>query len=203
MFGRRRRPILGAAVLVGASRASAKREVQKQAMMDSQRDIEIEREVEARRRQEAEQEQQIQYAVDEAMKKAATDNQAPQQSAAAIMPQPPQQFYNTQPPIPIQTQDMGFSMTTPGQPYTSVPNAARSVQPEQLMRAPSPQVPTYLSGSPSQDGRPTSARGISSTGPALGSNAQYCTQCGFACQVEDRFCRRCGAKQVSQERRTE
>ncbi|KAH7008917.1 hypothetical protein EDB80DRAFT_717664 [Ilyonectria destructans] len=189
MFGRRRRPILGAAVVVGASRMAAKREVKKQAMRDSERDFEIEREVETRRRQEEEQERRTQRAVDDAMDKAATDR-ALQQSAAAMVPQPPQQFYNTQPPMPIQTRDDGFLMSTPGQPYTPGMNAALSIQPEQLMRVPSPQMPAYLSGSPSQDGRPRSA------GPGLGSNARFCTQCGFACQAGDRFCCRCGAKQV-------
>lgn len=196
MFGRRRRPILGAAVVVGASRMAAKREVKKQAMMDSERDMEIERELEARRRQEEDQERRTQRAVEEAMGKAAADNRALQQSAAAMGPQPPQQFYNTQPPIPMQTRGDGLLMSTPGQPYTPGMNAALSIQPEQLMRVPSPQMPAYLSGSPSQDGRPRSAQGISSTGPGLGSNARYCTQCGFACQAGDRFCCQCGAKQV-------
>ncbi|KAH7012567.1 uncharacterized protein B0I36DRAFT_378322 [Microdochium trichocladiopsis] len=196
MSQRRRRPILGTAVLVGASRSAARHEVQEQAVMDSQREVEIQREVEALRRQEVEQERRTQRAVDEAMKKAATDNQNLQQSAPAIVPPPPQQVYNTQPAMPIQTQDRGLLMTTPGQPYIPVTNAAPNLQPEQLMRAPSPQVPAYLSGSPSQNGRPKNAQGISSTAPALESNARYCTQCGFACQFSDRFCRRCGAKQV-------
>ncbi|KAL7799766.1 hypothetical protein V8C37DRAFT_365391 [Trichoderma ceciliae] len=198
MFSRRRRPVLGAAVLVGASRAAARHEVRKQAAMGSRREMEIQREVELQRRREAELERQTQRAVDEAMKKAATDNQAAQQSAAAIVPQPPQQLYNNQPSMPIQAQDSGLLMTTPGQSNSPATNAAPSIQPQQLMRAPSPQVPGYFSGSPSQDGRPKSALGISSTAPALGSNARYCTQCGFACQVGDRFCSRCGTKQASQ-----
>ncbi|KAH7034558.1 uncharacterized protein B0I36DRAFT_405013 [Microdochium trichocladiopsis] len=196
MFPRRRRPLLGAAVLVGASKSAARHEVQKQTVMDAQREVEIQREVEARRRQEVEQERRTQRAVDEAMKKAATDNQNLQQSAPAMVPPPAQQVYNTQPAMPIQTQDRGHLMTTPGQPYIPVTNAAPNRQPEQLMRAPSPQVPAYLSGSLSQDGRPKSAQGISSTAPALDSNARYCTQCGFACKLSDRFCRQCGAKQV-------
>lgn len=197
MFNRRRRPVLGAVALVGASRAAARHEVQRQTVLDSQREIEIQREIEARRRQEEEQERRTQRAVDEAMKKAAADNQASQQSAATIVPPPPPQFYNNQLPIPIQTQDMGLLMTTPGQPYILATNAAPSIQPEQVMRASPPQPPAYSSGYPSQDERPKSAQGISSTAPALGSNARYCTQCGFACQVEDKFCCRCGAKQVS------
>ncbi|KAJ9424378.1 hypothetical protein QL093DRAFT_2112267 [Fusarium oxysporum] len=56
MFGRRRRPILGAAVVYGASRAAAKHEVRNQELMASERDREIEREVDLRRREEEEQE---------------------------------------------------------------------------------------------------------------------------------------------------
>ncbi|KAH7141765.1 hypothetical protein EDB81DRAFT_653629 [Dactylonectria macrodidyma] len=194
MFGRRRRPVLGAAVLVGASRAAARHEVQKQAVVDSQREIEIEREVRERRMQEEEHERRTQRAVEEAMKKAATDNQAYQQSVAPALLQPSQQFYNNQPPIPMQ--DTGFMITTPGQPYALGMDAGPSIQPNQPMRAPSPQVPAYLSVSPSLDVRPKSAQGISSTGSALGSNARYCTQCGFVCQVGDRFCCQCGAKQI-------
>ncbi|KAM0250492.1 hypothetical protein ACHAQJ_008615 [Trichoderma viride] len=191
MFNRRRRPVLGAAVLVGASRAAARHEVQKQSVMDTQRDIEIQRQVEAQRRQEEEQERRTQRAVEEAMKKAAAENQAAQQSAAAVVSPPPQQFYNTQSPAPMmQTQDMGL-LTTPGQPYYA--------QPEQFMRAPSPQPPAYvLSGSPSPDVRPKSAQDIGSSVSAPGSSTRFCTQCGFGCQVGDKFCSRCGANQASQ-----
>ncbi|KAF4456809.1 hypothetical protein F53441_1160 [Fusarium austroafricanum] len=84
MFGRRRRPILGAVVVYGASRAAVKHEVRKQELMASERDREIEREVDLRRREEEEQELRTQRAVDETMKKAALQEQAAQQSAAAI-----------------------------------------------------------------------------------------------------------------------
>ncbi|KAH7019661.1 hypothetical protein EDB80DRAFT_820143 [Ilyonectria destructans] len=201
MFGRRRRPILGAAVVVGASRVAAKREVQKQADMESQREMEMEREFEARRIQEEEQERRTQRAVEEAMKKSAMENQAYQQSAAPAVLQPPQQFYNNQSPIPMQ--DTGFLATTPGQPYTMARDAGPSIQPNQTMRAPSPQLPAYSSESPSLDVRPKSAHGMSSAGPAVGSNTRYCTQCGFACQLGDRFCCQCGAKQVNQGQRAE
>jgi hypothetical protein len=168
--------------------------------METQRDIEIQRQVEAQRRQEEEQERRTQRAVEEAMKKAAAENQAAQQSAAAVVSPPPQQqFYNTQSPIPIQTQDMGLLTAMPGSYYAPAMNAGLSPQQEQFMRAPSPQPPAYvLSGSPSQDIRPKSAQGISSTAAAPESNTRFCTQCGFGCQVGDKFCSRCGANQASQ-----
>ncbi|KAB5542755.1 hypothetical protein GE09DRAFT_225520 [Coniochaeta sp. 2T2.1] len=178
MFGRRRRPILGAAVVIGASRSAARREVQQQAVIQSQREIEIQREVDMRRREEVEQERRTQRAIDEAVKAAVTDSQAStQQSPVAVQPQPPQQPYATMPPMPSQIQD-----TTP------------RVQPEPSMQALYPQVPPYTPLPPSLDGRPKSAQGISSTG----INARFCFQCGFACGVDDKFCRRCGVKQVRQ-----
>ncbi|WAO91331.1 Hypothetical protein NCS54_00879800 [Fusarium falciforme] len=91
MFGRRRRPILGAAVVVGASRSAARHEVERQAAMNTQRELEIQREVELQRRNEEEQERRMQRAVDEAIQKAAVENPAPQPSAAALAPPPPQQ----------------------------------------------------------------------------------------------------------------
>ncbi|KAM6529223.1 hypothetical protein FALCPG4_007370 [Fusarium falciforme] len=202
MFGRRRRPILGAAVVVGASRSAARHEVQRQAAMDTQRELEIQREVELRRRNEEEQERRMQRAVDEAIQKAAVENPPPQQSAAALAPPPPQQYYSAQSPIPVQTQDMGFLATMPGQPYTPGTNVSPSIQPEQLMPSPL-QPPAYSPRSLSQDGRPRSAQGISPTVPAAGLTTKYCTQCGFACQVGDRFCRQCGAKQVGPEGKVE
>ncbi|KAL7907595.1 hypothetical protein GGI35DRAFT_481266 [Trichoderma velutinum] len=188
MFGRRRRPVLGAAVLVGASRAAARHEVQRQAVVQSQREMDIQREVDIRRLQEVEMEQRTQRAVDEAMKKAATENPVPQQSAPVIVSPPPQQFYNGQPPIQMQT--------PPGQSYTLATNTMPGVQPEQIVRSLSPQPPAYSSESPLQD-RPKSAQGIGSASPALESNVRFCTQCGFGCQIGDKFCSRCGAQQVS------
>lgn len=203
MFGRRRRPILGAAVVVGASRAAARHEVQRQAVMDTQRELEIQREVELRRRNEEEQERRMQRAVDEAVQKAAVENPVPQPSTAAFAPPPPQQYYSTQSPIPVQTQDAGLLAAMPGQqPYIPGPNLSPSIQPEQLMPSP-PQPPAYSPRSLSQDGRPRSAQGVSPTVPATGPTTKYCTQCGFACQVGDRFCRQCGTKQVGSEGKVE
>lgn len=199
MFPRRRRPILGAAVLVGASSVAAKREVQRQGMMSAQREMEIQYQVDARRREEEEQERRTQRAVEEALKKSAAENQAAQQQQAAVVSPPPQQqqLYNN--PMPIQGQDSGYLTATPGQPAYMMAAASappNMQQPEQFMRAPSPQPPAYyLSASPSQEARPKSAQGL----PAQDSKTRYCTQCGYACQAGDRFCSGCGAKQAPQE----
>lgn len=180
MFGRRRRPILGAAVVVSASRAAARREVQQQAAMESQREMQVQYEVDARIRQEAEQERRTRRAVDDAIKEA-SEKQAAQQ----MPPQPAQQSYNTQPPLP-----------TSGLQDTPATNATFVQQPEQLRRTPSPQLPQYSLASLPLEARPKSAQGLSAGMPAVGSKNRYCTQCGFGCQLGDKFCRQCGAKQV-------
>ncbi|KAI5455624.1 hypothetical protein BGZ63DRAFT_418265 [Mariannaea sp. PMI_226] len=190
MFGpRRRRPVLGAAVLVGASRAAARHEVQKQEAANSRREMEIQWEVDARRRQEEEQDRRTQLAVEEALKKSAAENQALQQSAPTIMAQPPAQMSNLQPSMmPMQAQEMGL--------YAPAPN----MQPQQFMRAPSPQVPPpYYAESSAQGARSGNEQGLAAASPA----ARFCTQCGFTCQPDDRFCRQCGARQVSQDRKVD
>ncbi|KAK3688890.1 hypothetical protein B0T22DRAFT_512779 [Podospora appendiculata] len=70
MFGRRRRPVLGTAVVIGASRAAARHEVQKQSTSQSQYEDDVAREAERRRQEEAEQEERTQRAVEQALKKA-------------------------------------------------------------------------------------------------------------------------------------
>lgn len=205
MFPRRRRPILGAAVLVGASSVAAKREVQRQNMMSSQREMEIQYQIDARRREEEEQDRRTQKAVEEAMKKSAAENQAAQQQQAAAVVSPPpqqQQLYNN--PMPMQGQDGAYLTATPGQPaYMMASGSAppNMQQPEQFMRAPAPQPPPayYLSASPAPDARPKSAQGLGSTASGQESKTRYCTQCGFACQVGDKFCSGCGARQAPQE----
>ncbi|KAF4416174.1 hypothetical protein F53441_14561, partial [Fusarium austroafricanum] len=176
--GRRRRPILGAAVVVGASRAAARHEVREQELMATEREAEIQRGIELRRREEEEEERRTQRAVDEAMKKAALEERAAQQSAAAVSTLPPPQYYDTYPSMQVQTRDMGL--------YNSVNDAGPIIQ----------SIPAYQPGPQSASGRLQSAQGSS---PAPGSKIEYCTKCGFACQATDRFCRQCGARQAPQE----
>lgn len=178
MFQRRRRPILGAAIVYGASRSAARREVQLQSRADAQREDEIQRAVERRRREDEEQELRTQRAVEEAMKKSTQENQVAQQSAPAVLSPPPPQYYGTLPPMPVQTQETGF--------YGPIADVGPSSQ----------RAPVYSLEPPFQERRPKSAQEIRSRGVVSASGTQYCTQCGFGCTAEDRFCRQCGAKQV-------
>lgn len=68
MFGRRR-PILGAAVLVGASRSAARHEVERQAERDAQVQMAADRSAEKRLLEEKERERRTQMAIEEAMAK--------------------------------------------------------------------------------------------------------------------------------------
>jgi hypothetical protein len=68
MFGRRR-PILGAAVLVGASRSAARHEVEKQAQRDAERPMAVERAAEKKLLEQKENDRRTQLAIDEAIAK--------------------------------------------------------------------------------------------------------------------------------------
>lgn len=87
MFGRRR-PVLGTALIVGASRGAARREVSKQSTAQQQQSAQntddVDRQVAAklqeeedRRREKDEQEARIQKAVEEAVRKAAVEQPKP------------------------------------------------------------------------------------------------------------------------------
>lgn len=111
MFPRRRRPLLGAAVVVGASRSAAKHEVQQaqlaasnqqQAQWERDRQIQLaadeavekhKREEEMKRREEEERQRQTQAAIDIAILKDRSDLQKPgivqPAFGVAPMPQPP------------------------------------------------------------------------------------------------------------------
>ncbi|KAG5756161.1 hypothetical protein H9Q70_001245 [Fusarium xylarioides] len=173
MFGRRRRPILGAAVVYGASRAATKHEVRKQELMASERNREIEREVDLQRREEEEQELRTQRAVDEAMKKAALQQEAGQPTAAAMMPPQPR-YDEAYPMMQAQTRDLGV--------FNPAEDGNTIIQP----------APAYESVERRPQKGPVQ-------GPAPGSRVRYCTQCGFSCQDTDRFCRQCGARQAAAE----
>ncbi|OOQ82283.1 hypothetical protein PEBR_39509 [Penicillium brasilianum] len=97
MYGRRRRPLLGAAVLVGASRASARHEVERQAALDYQRELAIRQEVEAQRLRDAEQEKATQRLVQEEVQRAISTNPNTASSSMAAS-QPLQQPHNSPPP---------------------------------------------------------------------------------------------------------
>ena len=68
MFGRRR-PIVGAAVVVAASRSAAKREVERQAQQNALAQQAIAMEAERKRREEAERDARTKAAIDEALER--------------------------------------------------------------------------------------------------------------------------------------
>lgn len=69
MYGRRRRPLLGAAVVVGASRSIAKREVAQQTQAQAQRDQETRHAEDQKRREQEETSRRTQLAIDESLAK--------------------------------------------------------------------------------------------------------------------------------------
>lgn len=69
MFGRRRRPILGAAVVIGASRSAARHEVAQQAQMQAQRDAHALAVADQKRREEEDFARRTQKAIDESIAK--------------------------------------------------------------------------------------------------------------------------------------
>ncbi|KAL4728700.1 hypothetical protein ACLX1H_003099 [Fusarium chlamydosporum] len=139
MFGRRRRPILGAAVVVGASRAAAKREVRKQDLIATERDLEIQRGIELQRRQEDEQERRTQRAVEEAMRKAALEEQAVQRSTVTNFSPPQPRYDETYPVMQVQTRDLGL--------FNPVDDANAIIQP----------APAYQLGAQFSEGKPQRA----------------------------------------------
>lgn len=88
MFGPRRRPILGAAVLVGASRSAARHEVKKQGQQNSEMEMAAERAADQKIREEAEMERRTQLAIDEAIikERSRVDNEARAPPYVAVGP---------------------------------------------------------------------------------------------------------------------
>lgn len=109
MFGRRRNPLLATAVVVGASRSAARREVGKQSNNQAQYEQDVQREAERREREEKEQEVQTQRAVDEALRRAGVGGYVvDQQSGSASSPGP-----SSSPPTPMSLGAEGVSQYCP------------------------------------------------------------------------------------------
>lgn len=173
MFGRRRRPLLGAAVLVGASRASARHEIQRQAALDSQREMVMRQELEAQRLREAEQEKETRRLVQEEVQRA-TSNNPNTASSSTDSSQPLQQLHNSPPP--------------------SYPPAYHESNIRQ-----GDATPTNSRQVSAGDNTYNNHEAEASSGPEVAGKTRHCTQCGAVCQVRDRFCWKCGAKHVTQE----
>jgi len=190
MLGRRRRPVLGAAVLVGVSRSAARHEVQKQSQQDDIREMEIEREVERRRREEEEQQRRTQLAVDEAVKKSGAGNQPAQYVNFSNQPPLPQQaaMYQVSAPPPYQGPSYGRPSSTSNTLYNQ-PQAQLLGHPPE---SPPYIAPTYLA--PPVPQRPKSANGLTSPGSYPMAKSTNCSMCGHLFAPEDLFCAKCGTR---------
>ncbi|KAI5262144.1 hypothetical protein E4T47_09343 [Aureobasidium subglaciale] len=93
MHGHRRRPLLGAALVVGASRSAARNEVEKQAA----REAEIRLAADMRRREEEERAMRTQRAIDESI--------ARQYAAVGKQPEPPTYYPSVQGPSSANMKD--------------------------------------------------------------------------------------------------
>lgn len=174
MFGRRRRPLLATAVVVGASRSAARREVGRATAGQAQYEQDVEQEAERKRREEEGQEARTQRAVDEALKRAGVAGYAADQqpSTASSSTQPVQQRQSAQAgALPVSVTPQNSPTKPEFQPH---PQTLAPVGPQggDALRTPTPM--------------------------SLGEEGaiQYCPACGNACQMEDMFCRKCGRKQV-------
>ncbi len=171
MFGgRRRRPILGTALVIGASRASARHEVERQMSAQAQREWDIERAAEAKNREKREQDARVQRSVEEALKKSNvtgntcdptgnTCNPSVSQAAPPIVSQGAPQLNALNTGIP----NTGIPLVPPPS-YTAAQNTGPGMQPATLLVSDMQKI-------------------------------QYCPACGNGCDIMDRFCRKCGARQ--------
>jgi len=161
MFPRRRRPLLGAALIVGASRSAAKHEVQKQSLQNEQAQMAADRAAEKKVREQEEMARRNQLAIDEAIAKerSRTEQTHKQQTGSGTVPaQPCTAHGNERAP-----------------PYVEYSYAAGH-----NTRAPQPQ--------PNISYNPGASE-------MQGANFRYCANCGYRCQLGDRFCSGCGQMQ--------
>jgi hypothetical protein len=177
MFGPRRRPILGTALVIGASRASARREVERQTALQAQREWDIQRAAEARARQQADEEARIHRAAEEKQRKKEEEDarvkkaveEAVAKSVAEAQAQQGGPGYYTPPPQVMPGMVVGADGMGPPPAYVAAPGPGGLQQ-----------VPTVV---------------MAAQGDPKGS-VRYCTSCGTSCDVMDRFCRTCGLRQV-------
>lgn len=192
MFGpRRRRPVLGTALIIGGSRAAARREVDKQSAAAAQRSEDVDKQVANRKQEEEEQEAKIQKAVDEALKKT---------GAGAL-------------PSPIS----GGGSVGGGGDDRPVKGKGKAVAgggidgggAEGVGRIEEPKPVCLASGKSTEGGRGSFLNVLpmgsetpqnspimpaASRDPFAGERVdmQFCFKCGLKCEAGDAFCRRCG-----------
>lgn len=173
MFGHRRHPVLGTAVVVGASRASARREVEQQTALESQQASQTHQSAEAKRRQGDEQDMRNQKTVEEALAKASFGATAVAVPAAS--------------PRLVQA---GQPLGSAGTPHSSSPAAYYQLGSAEIPQN-TPPTAQFFKGSQGATGVLMPA---GDHGPAI----QYCPGCGNACEAADLFCGQCGRKQTQE-----
>ncbi len=180
MFGPRRRPILGTALVIGASRASARREVERQTAAQAQREWDVQRAAEQQVRAQREEEERIHRAAEEKQRRKEEEEERVKRAveeavakSTAAQQQQQGQYYGGPPPPPP---GMGMPGDVMGPPpaYVAAPGSVPP-GPGGLQH-----VPTVV---------------MAAQGDPKGS-VRYCTSCGTSCDVMDRFCRTCGLRQV-------
>ncbi|KAG0647289.1 hypothetical protein D0Z07_6940 [Hyphodiscus hymeniophilus] len=144
--GRRGAPLLGAAVVIGASRSAARHEVARQGAASQQAQYAADTAAERKQREEEENTRRTQLAIDEAIAKERSRNE----------------LINAQ---------------------------ARNTESPAGNEGPAENVPAYT-----QFDREVDA--AENKGAAI----RYCGQCGNKSKLGDRFCSRCGAKQLDNEK---
>lgn len=176
MFPQRRRPILGAAIVYGASRSAAKHEIARQAERDMQTEAQIRMAEDRRQREEAERQRQQQAAIDQAVAREREQNErrrredeervqklAVDAAVAKSLQQQPPINVNMQPPPQVAQLPMQMDIQRPV-------SSGGGLQ--------APPIALPRSGSPSSYSGAT--------------EVQYCPSCGTGCKRTDRFCARCG-----------
>jgi len=178
MFPRRRRPILGAAVVYGASRSAAKHEIAKQAERDMQTEAEIRMAEDRRQREEAERQRQQQAAIDQAVAREREQNERRRREDEERMQQ----------------------LTVDAAIAKSMQQQLPPMNMHLGMQQPQPPINVNMQP-PSQPGQPPTQmdvqRLVSSGSPASFHGAmevRYCPSCGTGCKKTDRFCAGCGYK---------
>ena len=158
---------------MGASRMGARHEIQRQAAMDYQREMVIRQELEAERLREAQQEKRTQQLVQEEVQRAVSANPNTASSSTGSS-QPVQQLQNPPPP----SYPSAYRETNISSGHVT-PTGSRQVS--------------------AKDDSYNDHEAAVRTGTEAVGKTRHRTQCGVVCQMQDRFCWKCGAKHVVQE----
>ncbi|KAK0392756.1 hypothetical protein NLU13_2251 [Sarocladium strictum] len=170
MFGsRRRRPLLGAAVIAGTATVAARHGARRQASAEAERQFQAQQAAELRRLEEERQQARNQQAIDRAVAEALAKQQQSETSSR-----------NEQAPVAQRSAPMG------NQPYVDSPPMYAGA--DVYASSPSGQ-PMYLQP-------PGSARGIGPLGQqspgTMEAGVCFCSNCGARGSVQHKFCSSCG-----------